>query len=383
MDITVERYEPLRGIENAAVLGAGNGGKAVAADLALQGLNVRLFEWPEYRANVAELLEEPVIQASGVVQGQARLGLVTTDLEQALAGVEVVIACVQGLAHARLASDLAPIIRDGTILVLNPGSTGGALELRRIFSERRIDKYLLLCETGTLTHCCRTRGPREVQVGLRVEHVAFAALPGAATEGLHQALVPLFPGLRAKQDVLEVALCNGNPVIHPAIMLANAAVIQQRGAAHRFYAEGVTAGVARLIESVDRERIALGAALGYELISEPRMCLEQGYSSSEEYLACYAESPVFGDLSSPPDLEHRYLHEDCGLGLVTYISLGELLGVPTPVSRGLVALAGAMTGRDYLKEGRRTVERLGLAGLDEAARQEYLQAPRRVGGLGT
>lgn len=383
MDITVERFEDFRLIQNVAVLGAGNGGKAVAADLALQGLNVRLFEWAEYRANIAELLETPVIRAAGVIEGEARLSLVTTDLAEAIEDAEVIIACLQGLAHARLATELAPIIRDGAILVLNPGSTGGALELRRIFSEHRIDKYLLLCETGTLTHCCRARGPREVQIGLRVNHVAFAALPGVATADLHRALQPIFPGLRAKRDVLEVALCNGNPVIHPAIMLANAAIIEQRGADHRFYREGVTPAVARIIESVDRERMALGKALGYDLLSEPRMCLEQGYSQSEDYLECYAGSPVFGDLASPPGMEHRYLHEDCGLGLVTYVSLGKLLGVPTPVSRSLATLAGTVTGRNYLKDGRRTVERLGLAGMDETAREEYLQAPRRIGGLGT
>lgn len=128
MDITVERFEDFRLIQNVAVLGAGNGGKAVAADLALQGLNVRLFEWAEYRANIAELLEEPVIQATGVVEGEAELSLVTTDLAEAIEDAEVVIACLQGLAHARLANELAPIIRDGAILVLNPGSTGGPLK---------------------------------------------------------------------------------------------------------------------------------------------------------------------------------------------------------------------------------------------------------------
>ena len=35
MDITVERFEDFRLIQNVAVVGAGNGGKAVAADLAL------------------------------------------------------------------------------------------------------------------------------------------------------------------------------------------------------------------------------------------------------------------------------------------------------------------------------------------------------------
>lgn len=44
-------------IGNITIVGAGNGGKAAAADLALQGKCVRLFEFPEYRDNVAEIME--------------------------------------------------------------------------------------------------------------------------------------------------------------------------------------------------------------------------------------------------------------------------------------------------------------------------------------
>ena len=37
-------------IENIVIIGAGNGGKAAAADLALQGKHIRLFEFPEFES---------------------------------------------------------------------------------------------------------------------------------------------------------------------------------------------------------------------------------------------------------------------------------------------------------------------------------------------
>ena len=43
-------------IQNIAIIGAGNGGKAAAADLTLQGKRVRLFEFSEYRGNVEEII---------------------------------------------------------------------------------------------------------------------------------------------------------------------------------------------------------------------------------------------------------------------------------------------------------------------------------------
>ncbi len=319
-----------------AVLGAGAGGKAVAADLALQGVAVRLFEWPEYRANIEALLARPVIEAEGVVEGSAELAHATTDLAEAVESADLLIACVQGLAHERLAHDLAPVLPRNAPILLNPGSTGGALEFRRVFTKRGVGESVVLAETATLTHCARTVGERGVRVALRVGHIACAALPARATDALIEGLRRHFPGLRPRADVLEVALCNGNPVIHPAIMLANLGAIERAAGTHRFYADGVTPGVARVIEAADRERIALGAALGHKLMTEPEMCVAQGYGQSTDYQRCYAESPVFADLLSPPGADHRYLHEDVGLGLTTYVSLGELLGVPCPRSRALV-----------------------------------------------
>jgi len=45
-------------IEHIAIIGAGSGGKAAAADLILQGKKVNLFEFPEYKENLTDLLDK-------------------------------------------------------------------------------------------------------------------------------------------------------------------------------------------------------------------------------------------------------------------------------------------------------------------------------------
>ena len=60
--------------------------------------------------------------------------------------------------------------------------------------------------------------------------------------------------------------------------------------------------------------------------------------------------------------------EDTRLGLSLLISVGRWAGVPT----GLLALASAVTGRDLYSEGR-TLESLGVAGLDRAQMAALLQ----------
>ncbi|MBC8249839.1 MAG: hypothetical protein H8E90_09190 [Anaerolineales bacterium] len=54
-------------IERIAVLGAGNAGHAMAADLALAGLQVNLYELPEFERNLGPIQERGGIEITGVV----------------------------------------------------------------------------------------------------------------------------------------------------------------------------------------------------------------------------------------------------------------------------------------------------------------------------
>ena len=58
-------------IEKIAIVGAGNGGKAAAVDLALQGKQVRLFEFPEFEDNLSDIIENRTLISSGAVAGKA------------------------------------------------------------------------------------------------------------------------------------------------------------------------------------------------------------------------------------------------------------------------------------------------------------------------
>lgn len=336
----------LRILATVSVLGANSGGRAIAADLALQGLAVRLFDWADQSTAIAPLLQDPLLRAAGEVSGTARLELVTTDLAAALDRTDLVIGCLPGSTQPRLARELAPLLWDGALVVLNPGATGGALRVRQTLSELHTDRYVVLAETTVPTHVAHITGPRTVYVAARGRQVRLAALPAAATPSLLAHLRPFLPGLLAARDVLEVALSNPAPVLRPAAMLADLPG-----------ADGLCPGPCgdlqeRLMAAVDAERRAVGAALGYDL------------------------APTFGSpCAAAPDA----LDEDVGLGLVTYISLGEVLGVPTPVCRGLAMLAATVTGRDYLRAAQRVAAGLGLGDVSDADRRALLHEPRRLG----
>ena len=63
-------------------IGAGNGGKALAADMTLAGHEVTFFEFPQFEANLDLIVKQGGLNLVGVGRtGFARLHAITTDIE--------------------------------------------------------------------------------------------------------------------------------------------------------------------------------------------------------------------------------------------------------------------------------------------------------------
>ena len=59
------------------------------------------------------------------------------------------------------------------------------------------------------------------------------------------------------------------------------------------------------------------------------------------------------------------------MGLAFLVSVADWAGVPTPIAKGLLALASSVCREDFRATGR-TLENLGLAGLGRAEMAELL-----------
>src|SRR5262245_47674167 len=110
-----------------AVLGGGNGAFAAAGDLALAGHDVRL--WRRDRDAVAQHLAAGGSIAITDFRGrrQARPGLITADLADAVRDAELIICPTPATAHADIAQRLAPHLGAGQVVFLPPGSFGSVL----------------------------------------------------------------------------------------------------------------------------------------------------------------------------------------------------------------------------------------------------------------
>ncbi|MDJ0938725.1 MAG: NAD/NADP octopine/nopaline dehydrogenase family protein [Woeseiaceae bacterium] len=347
-----------------AVLGAGAGGTAMAFDCADHGHDVRLFDFSEFPDNIAAIAADGGIHADGDIGGYAKIALATHDVDEAIDGAELIYVVGPAYSTAPFGEAVAGKLAAGQTVVVSPSSCGGALAFKKAAGLAVDDDSIRVAETSTLHYAVRLTEPGRVRVFLKLKAGnLLAALPGRHTEDVLKLIEDVYPSMEAAGSVLQTSLQNANPIIHPAVTLANAARIEGTGGNFLFYEEGVSDATGRLIEALDKERIAIGAALGLEILPDPVMGMRQGYMLADNYGEAYRNAPGFKGIGAQPKLDHRYLNEDVGYGLVFMSGLGQQVGVETPNIDAMIRLTSVLMGRDYASELKRTPQSLGIGGL--------------------
>jgi opine dehydrogenase len=344
-----------------AVLGAGNGGVAAAFDFAQHGHEVSLYATEEFGTNVVAVDRAGGITASGDLEGFAPVRYAGHDAAEAVSGAELVLLVGPAYSTEPHAAAAAPHLEEGTAVLICPGSCAGAIAFKRAAGLELDDQRIIVGETSTLPYAVRITEPGVINVFLKLTAGLYlAGLPRASTDRLHDLIKDVWPAVEKADSVFQTTLQNGNPVIHPAVTLLNAGLLERTGGDFLFYEEGVTEGVGRLIEAVDLERQALGEKLGVTILSEPTIGMRQGYMREHNYSTGYSTAPGFLGIGAQSQLDHRYLTEDVGYSLVFCADLAAHLGVRTPVMDALIDIASVVLARDFRAEGKRTLSTLGL-----------------------
>jgi opine dehydrogenase len=347
-----------------AVVGAGNGGLGSAFDFAQHGHDVALYAQPEHGENLVPVANAGGITSRGDLEGFAPIRYAGHDAGEAVAGAELVVLVGPAYSTEPLAIEVAPHLSDGAAVLICPGSCAGAIAFKRAARLELDDDRYTVGETSTLPYAVRVIEPGVVNVFHKLTAgVYVAAVPRSGTDRLHDMVKDVWPAVERADSVFQTTLQNGNPVIHPAVTLLNAGLIERTHGGFLFYEEGVTEGVGRLIEAVDNERLAIAGRLGVTILSEPALGVKQGYMSEENYSTGYSTAPGFRGIAAQGQLDHRYLTEDVGYSLVFLTDLAARLGVATPVMNAVIDIASVVLARDFRAERRRTMSSLGLDGM--------------------
>jgi opine dehydrogenase len=367
-----------------AVLGGGNGAHAVAADLTFAGYEVNMFEFPQFKSNLQKVLETREIVKEGVSPtGVAKLHLATTDISEAIKGVSIILVIMPAFGQRPVAMAIAPYLEDGQIIALFPGS-GGTLEIHRFLQEKGIRKEITLCEGVTLPYGARMMEPGKVRVFTEAVLLPTGVFPASRTDGVISQLKTLYKTIRPAKDVLEAAINNPNPIVHPVATLLSATRIEYSKGDFYLYVEGMTPSVARVFEALTREKIAICDAMGWKLYHwnnlDPR-----GYPLGNTVEECNRKilntsmDSAFGkdsiqagmNMKGPENMRDRFITEDVPHGMVLVSSLGDMLYIPTPIHDSVIELCSTINGENYWETGR-TVEKLGIKGLDVNNLKKFL-----------
>ncbi len=349
------------------VLGAGNGGQTLAGDLAHRGAEVVLYEHPDFRAAVDAIVAAGNrIEISGATTAVGRLSAATTDIEEATVHGDVVYFLAPSFAQQPILEAALPHFRSGQTVILLPGNFGSLWLRHRLRATGRDD--IVIGETETIPYACRLLGPGRSSVWGIKTSMGVGTLPGSRCEETIRRIAEVFPvPLWPYPNVLKVGLANTNMVIHCVTMLMNGGRIESDPGGFRFYVDGMTESVCRVMEAMDRERIEVGRACGFELVptgEDIRQCYGlSGEGSLHEILTTCDVYSRHG-VDSPRTMKHRYLTEDVPYLLVPVAEIGRLVGVPTPVIDSVVTMAEATAGAAYRADGR-SLASLGLDGMSK------------------
>ncbi len=356
-------------IRKIAVLGAGNGGFMSAADFALQGYQIALYSRNKDRIiGVRERGGIEILDIDSKPTGEfAPIACATTDIAEAITDAQIILNPVPIFASEFYARACAPHIEEGQVFI-SLGKGGASLIWARVFKEEGINTKVFFGDTNTLPYGASRIGAHSVRLENRTQNLILAAFPGRDIKYIGAIAEKLYKkenyDIRHGQNAMDSILVDYNAITHTPPMICNAGRIESSDPDfHLFGKEENTPAVVRMIKKIDRERMALGRAMGLEqftLEEEIRM-VNWNPNGEDKVLPLYdaIHTPFLEVCEGPFTLETRHLTEDIPYGLVTYSSLGKMLGVPTPVSDAIITLSEVLLDRDF-RTGGRTVETLGI-----------------------
>jgi opine dehydrogenase len=354
-----------------AVVGAGVGGLAVAGHAGLLGFEVAVHDVRDEA--VGPVRERGGIEVRGKEEGSARVVLASTDVGDVVDGADVVIVTTQGPEQGEAAASMAASLTAGQVVLVMPGCTFGAVEVRSVLEEHGAEG-IAVAETDSFPYGCAVPEPAVSQITSVKNRFGVAVLPPERREEIVGLVQRVFDTAEAAPSVLHTGLSNMNAILHVAPMVVNAGRVEH-GSPFDFYGEGITPSVARVVQATDDERVAIAGALGIE-VQTLRRWVGTTYGVEGDDLFEIIQTlhrDVYGPLAAPTSLQQRYLTEDVPCGAVPVADLGRQVGIATPVTVACITVADALSGTDWAEDGR-TMRKVGLSGLSALEIRSRLMA---------
>ena len=345
------------------ILGTGNGGSTLAADLTLKGHSITLLKTSNKPSeNFKYLLENRQIYFEDLDQAHTvNIYKVTDSYEEAFSEEpELIIVFINTNYHEATIKKMAPFLRDNQVVLLEPGYLSTAY-----FKKYCSDKRLIIAEAESSPIDCRVTSPGKVKVLFKKIRNPIGIYPMELKDEGMAALDQLGYNFKLLDSVVEAALHNPNLIVHTIGAIMSIPRIEYSEGDYWMYKEVFTPSVWNLVKQLDKEKMNVLEVLGLEPLSYEKACRYRNSNdlsvNAKEAFFDYAlnDSP-----SGPTQSDSRYITEDVPQGLILLESIGKILKIKTPICSSLIEIASACLDSD-LRENGRTVKRLGKSILKE------------------
>ena len=367
-------------LPKVTVCGAGAAGTAIAADVALKGIPVTLFELKLLKSTVEEIRTQGGIELTADSKttsgktGFARLEKITTDPKEAVEDADGIMITCPAMHHGAFFDVIAPHLKPGQVVLFNTGYWGSLRFARRLRDMGAFDD-VTLAETNIMPYLSKRVGPCITKIFNSKRIMRFAAFPGNRTDKAFSILSPTYTEFEKAPNVLWTNIAaGGNQCIHVQLALPIMGYVFDRYMGCKFYTEA-TLQFARLSAAYDREREPVAKRLGCTEIETGPQWAEQAYGYKGKDLGEAFRKSEHADRYSPLASLDRVLDEDISYAFVPLTRLADKLGLPMPITKGMVEVTSVMLDKDYWKMGV-TLEQLGLNGLDADGIMRYAQEGR-------
>ena len=342
-----------------SIIGTGNVGVAIAADLSIKGNEVSLIKTSERKSETYDRLlrnnNRAFLKEKGIYT-ETKVNSVSSDLRK-IADAEVIFITIQSTYHEDLIKKISQYLNSNQVVVV----------VCSYMSSFYFSKYCL-----ELPMIAETTGPylegrveledkaNEVvfRVGCRLARSPLSVFNENRKDECMNKLQSLYKGFSADYSVIESALLNPNMVLHTVGAIMSIPRIEFSDGNFCMYREAYThknKATLNIMEELDKEKMFILDALDGRKIN----IYEAGGFLGKDPLESFFKYSESSDRAiSPTSIHSRYITEDVSKGLVLLEDIALRLDIMSPITTALINIASAALGEDFREKGR-TLEKLG------------------------
>lgn len=332
-----------------AVIGAGNGGQAFASYFTHMGCKVSLYN--RNPGVLHEIEENEGIELIGYYNFKEKIDELSSNISQTVKGADLIMVATPANAHGDIAEQIAPFLKDGQIILLNPGRTLGTHFFSEVLRRNGLREEVIVAEADTLIYTCRLVKNGLCRVFSLKKELRIAAHNSAHTKQICEILSKFYDVIVPTNSILETGLSNLGVIFHPVPVILNIARIEEQST-FLHYQQGISPIVASFLEKIDAERVAIAKALDINVMSAVEWLHHVYKTEGDTLYEALQNNIAYTQVLAPYTIHTRYIYEDIGTGLVPLSILARELGLENSAMDSIIKLASMLYDYDFYKNGR-------------------------------